>query len=280
MKKILVIILAISYLQGFAQKKTGILLNKGQKITVVSTSTSDTDMGMGMQMKNVSSATNILNVIADEDKNYRISNTPVKLNLSMDMMGQQTSYDSEKSEDKDSEIGKEISQKMNVADTFLIEKSSGEVIKDKKDSPERPAKTETENPLEGIMGSSATAGDALLSGAFFIVPKEKKIGESWTDSTSEKNIKTVKTYTLKSIEKNIATILVTGTLTGNGETEMQGSSVAYNMTTKNTGEMIVDTKTNLVSKITNDGDITMVIEVMGQSMPITSKANSTIVYQY
>ena len=266
-------------LQCVAQKDNHLVLAKGQKITAVSTTSVDADMSMGMQMKNVSSTTNVLDVISEDAKNYTISNMLTKLKISMDAMGQQTNYDSEKPEDKDSEMGKVASKKINTRDTILIDKMTGDIIEDRKNN--SPERADESNPLMGMMESMGNSdGSAVAEGAFFIISKEKKAGDTWTDSTSDKNIKTVKTYTIKSIDKSIATILVNGTISGDTVTEMQGSSVSFSMNTKSTGEMVVDIKTGLVNKITNTADITGNIEVMGQSMPITSKATSSVIYQH
>ena len=259
--------------------KSNILLSNGQKVTVTTTGSSDSDMGMGMQMKNTTSAVNLFNVIATDDSSYVITNTLTKMKMSMNMMGQETNYDSEKPEDKDSEIGKGISAKLNEADTLSVNKMSAKVVKrERTASPERAE----ENPLMGMMAAMgvSAAKDPSMEAAFFIVPKNKKTGESWSDSTSEKRIKTVRLYTLKSIANNIATILVNATITGSGETEMRGTAMAFTMNTKNTGEITVDATSSLVSKIVSDANVSMTMDVMGQSMPITSKTSSTIVYQY
>jgi phage-related protein len=91
---------------------------------------------------------------------------------------------------------------------------------------------------------------------------------------------TKKTYSIKSIEKDIATVTVIGSVTGDGVTEMQGTSISFHIETKSTGEIIVDMKKGLVNKNTNDVDMTATMDVMGQSMPISSKGSFSVVYQY
>ncbi len=283
MKKIFLFIAMFSTLHSFAQKDKKINLEKGQKITVVSTSNSDTDMGMGIKMESDYTNTYVLNVIAVDDKNYTISNTTTKMKIQMDIMGQSQSYDSEKPEDKDSDLGKDMSPTLNLPDTALVDKTSGAIVKNKKDSPERPVKGDAQDPFEGLMGGVMIRGfesNVVLEGAFFIFPKDKKVGDSWTDSSREKNITTLKTYTVKSIEKNIAVITIKGSVTGDGETEMQGSTVPFHMDTKTTGEMTVDIKNGLVNKNSNQADINATMELMGQTMTITSKGSYSVIYQY
>ncbi len=258
---------------------TNLVLNNGQNITVTSSVTSDTDLGMG-QMNSSTSSTNMLTVIATDDNNYSITNTLTKIKVSTDAMGQTTSFDSEKPEDKNSEIAKMMASKLNVTDTSLVNRMTGTVTK-QHNGPEKEEKADAENPLGELtdaMGISSK--DLVLESAFFVIPKDKKIGDSWTDSSSEGKMKTTRTYTLKSIDNNIATVSLKATITGAGETEMQGTSVTFTIDTKSTGELIVDMKKSLVSKLTNSSDVTMTMDVMGQSLPISGKTNSSIIYQY
>jgi hypothetical protein len=243
------------------------------------TSSIDADLGMGMQMKNESSATNILHVIGSGDKNYTLSSTLIKLVISMDMMGEQKNYDSEKEADKDSEIGKTLSKKLNIPDTIPVEISTG--IVQSKTTKTMPSPEKPENPMDPMMEAmgSSTDENVGVENAFFILPAGKKPGDSWADSSMEKNMKTVKTYIFKSLDKNIATINLAGSVTGTGQMEMQGMQVDISMNSITTGDIIVDTKTGLVSKRTVIGDINGTLNLMGQSMPVMSKTNSTYVYQ-
>ncbi|MFT3911232.1 MAG: DUF6263 family protein [Ferruginibacter sp.] len=282
MKKILFLVTILSSINAFSQKDSRVNLKKGQTITALSTATANMDMGMGMEMKSNSTITNVLTVIADEDKNYRISNTTTKLKISMDMMGQATNYDSEKAEDKNSDMGKELSEKLNVADTVLIDKKTGTVVNNKKDSPERPEKGDDTNPLAGLISSIGgdIDGNAAIEEAFFIIPPGKNIGDSWTDSTTVDKLTKVENYTIKSIDNNIAVVLVKIKTNGEGMTEMQGSMVSYTITTNTGSEITVDIKKGLVNKKTSEIEISGSLDVMGQSMPISSKGNKSVVYQY
>lgn len=277
MKKILFVISTFLSAASFAQDSK-IALNKGQKITVTSTATVDAELMMGMNMKLNSTVTNSIVVISDDDKNYKVSNTVTKAKMEGEMMGQQMNYDSEKPGDKDSELGKEMSKKINIPDTILLEKTTG---KASKASPERAA-TGEENPMEGFMkslGGGGAESDAVVASAFMFIPKDKKTGDTWVDSSSTKNIKSVKNYTLKSIDKNIATVLVNATTSGNGEAEIQGTAVTFEISSKSTSEITVDTKNGQVSKNVSDVDMSINMELMGQQMPMSSKSKSTAIYQ-
>src|SRR4051812_39849446 len=91
-----------------ATSSNPITLAKGQVITVTTTSNSDAQMGIPMKMN--MSGTSIISVIDVNDKDYKLSNTTSKLTLSINAMGQESTYDSDKEADKDSEIGREVSK--------------------------------------------------------------------------------------------------------------------------------------------------------------------------
>ncbi len=282
MKKIFFIAAMFSVFNAVAQIDSKIVLNKGQKVIVVSLIDADTDMGMGMQIKNTYTTTSELNVISEDKNNYSISSKTTRIIIAMNMMGQETKYDSDKPEDQKSELGKELSVKSNVGDTLLVNKTSGVITGNKKDSPERPEKPGDDNPMMSMMGGglNVNSSEVILNGAFLVIPKDKKVGDSWSDSTSEKTISTKRTYTIKSIDNDIATVIIKGTMAGNGEAEMQGTSVPFTIDTKITGETTVNIKTGLVSKTVNSTDANITVDMMGQSMPMTSKGTTTITYQY
>ena len=279
MKSFLLLILMGLALNSSGQKNNAqIILTKGQKFSVHTTISQEADMGMGMGMKNNTSSQNKFYIIDADDKNYTASNTLTGLKVSIDFMGQQTNYDSDLKEDSASEIGKSI-QNLNIPDTISIDKYTGSVISLKKTVP--AAKEEGSNPMEMLFESLGDKNDDMaLSQAFFMIPAGKKTGDSWIDSSSTKEQKSIKTYTIKSIDKNLATITVTGKVESNIQTEAQGLQVNVNMTTKTNSEIIADTKTSLVSKYSTKADISGNMELMGQSAPITGKATTVSVYEY
>jgi hypothetical protein len=193
-------------------------------------------------------------------------------------MGQSSTYDSDLKEDSASEIGKSMTT-LNVPDTVSISRFSGEINSDKK--PKAETKADPTNPMESLFESMGNANtNAVLSEAFFVIPAGKKAGDSWVDSSSTKDQKSVKTYNIKSIDKNIATLNVKTTVENNVQTETQGMQITVNMTTKTDSEVITDIKTSLVSKKTSKADISGTLELMGQSMPVTGKSTIVSVYSY
>ena len=277
MKKYLAVIILIASVNTQAQK---IALKKGQQITIITKLDQDVDMtAMGMQMKNNSKTTGIFQHKDSNNENYITSYTLSKVNLKMDMMGQENKYDSEKSEDKDSEMGKAISEKIGKEVTVLVNKNTGKASLDIKTG--SPEKQPAANPMAGLMDAfGSVTEEANVETVFFILPAGKKAGDSWTDSsTSTKTMKDVRTYTIKSVEKGVADVTLLSIMSGTTNTEMQGMQMEISLSVKTEGQIVVDTVTSLVKKRSNTANLTGNIEMMGQSIPIISKAVMTVDYQ-
>lgn len=279
MKKAILLITILSSFSLFAQKNKPISLSRGQVITITTTSNLDMDMGSGILIKNSSSSTNNVVVTGEDDKNYTISSTLNKLVLSSDMMGQQNNYDSDKKDDKDSEIGKTVSEKLGKPVIVFVNKKTGNVVPEKKK--EDIKDSVDNNPMIAMMQSfDSGEDDAIVKEMFFLIPFGRKIGEAWVDSTAKSEFKSKKTYTLKSVKDNIATVGLVGEVTGSTTMEMQGMQFDLSMNTKTTGEIIVDIKSGLVQKRNTNADISGNIDIMGQSTPITATATLTSEIKY
>jgi len=279
MKKAILLITFLTSFSLFAQKNKPISLFRGQVITITTTSNLDMDMGSGILIKNSSSSTNNVVVTGEDNKNYTISSTLNKLVLFSDMMGQQNNYDSDKKDDKDSEIGKTVSEKLGKPVIVFVNKYTGNAVPEKKK--EEIKDSVDNNPMIAMMQSfDSGEDDAIVKGMFFLIPFGRKIGEAWVDSTAKSEFKSKKTYTLKSVKDNIATVGLVGEITGSTTMEMQGMQFDLSMNTKTTGEIIVDINSGLVQKRNTNADISGNIDIMGQSTPITATATLTSEIKY
>jgi len=255
-----------------------IILTNGQKIIVESNITLEANLSMGMELSSNSSSENTLDVKTSTSKNYIISSTLTKVKVNMNMMGQPTSYDSEKKEESSSDIAKTFDEKLNKPVDVTIDNTTGiAVIDDKK---EKKADTDEENPMSGLLNMFAeSTDDAIVSGAFELIPRGKGIGESWSDSTVEKDQKTIRTYTLKSVTGNEALIQLDAVTTAANKLDVQGMEMEFKSNTKTTGEIVTDITTGQVKKKDTKSDITGSFQLMGQDVPITAKATSTSTYK-
>lgn len=277
MRILLILLSTLFTLNLTAQKNEAkVILTKGQKVKVKTTSSMEADMGMGMEMKNFNSLENNLLVLENEGDQYTLTNTLTTVKMTMDFMGQSTNYDSDKKEDSASEIGKTISTKLNVPDTFNVNKYTTEV---KSKTPVVIA-SEDANPMTGMLESLGnTNNDNLVTESFLYIPKGKKVGDKWIDSSSTKDVKTFKEYTYQAQDKNLATIILNSKVETNTQTEIQGMQVTVSMVMKSTGEVKVDSKTSLVNKRDTKADISGTLEMMGQSVPVTGKGTTSTVYE-
>lgn len=255
-----------------------IMLAPGQKITVESNISMEADLSMGMQMTSTSASQNLLEAKNSTDKNYTISNTLTKVKVNMNMMGQPSGYDSEKKEDNNSDIAKSFEDKLNKPVDIIIDNTTGKTIKE--DKKEVKKDSDDENPMNGLLDIfSQSSDDALVSGAFELIPSGKVTGDSWQDSTVTKDIKTIRTYTLKAVTGNEATIQLDAVTNAKNKLDVQGMEMEFKSETKSTGEIITDITTGQVKKRDIKADITGSIQLMGQDVPITAKATSTSTYK-
>ncbi|RYY69696.1 MAG: hypothetical protein EOO13_08745 [Chitinophagaceae bacterium] len=256
-----------------------IKLNKGQKITISSNITQDVDMGVA-QVKNTTNATSIVEVKDADGKNYSTVYKMTKFAMSANAMGQEQNYDSEKPEDKDSEIGKSIGDKINKEIKVSVDKKTGKAISEIKESPEK-SEDAGENPFAGMMDMIGAGNEetAVTESAFFLIPAGKKVGDSWTDSVKVKDAMTgFKTYTIKAITANETVVSVFSKMDGKQNVDLQGMQVDIALSAKTEGEFLVDTKTSIMKKSSRVADITGNMDMMGQSLPLTAKMTEITTY--
>jgi hypothetical protein len=251
------------------------VLTKGQQFTITTTANQDLDMGMGMAMTNNTVTVNTLEVTEANAEQYKLVSKIAKISFKGNMMGKDISYDSDKPGDKDSsELGKTLGAAVGNETVVLINKSSGEVTAEKKAAEPK----EDENPMEGLIGSGPT--DILVVESLYLESAgNKKAGDKWGDSITTGGTTKINTYQLESVKDNIGTISTTGTIKGTITKEVQGISMDVVMDSKISGTIIVDMKTLLVKKKNISTDVNGNVDVMGQSMTISGKTVTEIVYQ-
>ena len=254
-------------------------LTNGQKIVIESNTDIQASLAMGMELTSNSAAVNSLEVKNANADNYNISSTLTKMKMSMNMMGQSNAYNSDNKDGNSEEMAKIFDEKMNKQVTVLVDNKTGAVIADKKKNTKEDNRDDAD-PTAGLLKMFADNSDeGVIAGAFKIIPKGKSVGDSWADTTTDKDIKIINTYTLKSITGNEAVIGSTIVATGKNKLNFQEMEFEVKSETKTTGEIVTDTSTGLVKKRTSAADITGSIQMMGQDMPISAKATTTSTYK-
>ncbi|MDB5203610.1 MAG: hypothetical protein JWQ27_3019 [Ferruginibacter sp.] len=279
MKKTILILSLFISAASMAQKNTGdskgIVLAKDQKIRIISTTEQETDLGMGMQMTNNAKTEHNIVVKEVQPDSFKISSSVVKMQMHTDMMGKVMDFDSDKKEDRESELGKSLSAELDKVKTMTIYRKTGKVTAEKIVE----VKTDDADPMSMMTNAAGANDDALVAGAFFLVPAGKKVGDSWTDSSSVEKMKTVNSYKLLSLDKDIATVSLTSHIAGTSAMEMMGMQFDVTMDTNSTGQLTVNTKTAAVKTRTLVGDINSTVDMSGQSQVVTGKTKTTISYE-
>lgn len=255
-----------------------IVLNKNQKIEVLTNVSMEASLSEGMNILNKTSSVNIMDVKDSTTGFYTITNTLTKLKVDMEMMGQANNFDSEKKEDLESEIGKNFAGRLNKPQDMTINNITGKdtAVTKKEDKKE----VDENNPSGGLMSMFAdNSFEATVTGAFELIPQGKKIGDSWSDSSLTKEMKVFRRFTLKSVADNEATIQLNVSIDATNTVELQGMAMEFTSNTKTSGEIITDIMTGLVKLRTTQSDINGSFQVMGQAVPVTAKASSTTTYK-
>lgn len=255
-----------------------ILLSDGQKIIAASTISIDADLSNGMELHSSSTTENALEVKTSTDKNYTVTSTLTKLKVNFKMMGQATNYDSEKNEAPSSEVEKSFADRLNKPVDVILDNSTGQATLSQKK--EKNEEVDNENPVDGMLKMfSESSDDGVVSGAFKLVPQGKNVGDQWADTTTEKDQKTIRTYTLKSVSGNDALIQLDIVTTANTKLDMQGMEFEIKTTTKTSGDITTDINTGLLKTKNTKSEITGSLQLMGQDVPISATVNTTNTYK-
>lgn len=260
-----------------AFSQASLKLTTRQKIVVESNTDIQATLMLGMELTSNSTTVNLLEVKNSSANNYTISNTLTKMKVNMNMMGQSTNYDSDNKEGNNEEMAKIFDEKMNKQVDVTIDNTNGTVVIEKK---KKSDVAEDADPTIGLLKMFTDNSDeAIVTGAFEIVSKGKSVGDSWSDTTTANDLKTIRAYTLKSVTGNDAVIQSIIVTTGTNKLNFQEMEFEIKSEMKSTGEIVTDILTGLVKKRTNVADITGSMQMMGQDIPISAKVNSTNIYK-
>jgi hypothetical protein len=278
MKRIYISLIALM-ISGITFSQSSLKLANGQKIIVESSTDIQASLTMGMELTSNSATVNALQVKNSTASNYTISNTLTKMKVNMNMMGQSNSYNSDNKEGNNEEMAKVFDEKMNKAVDVVVDNKTGASVAEKKKE-KKADDADAANPAADMMKMFADNSDeAMVSGAFEMVPKGKSVGDTWADTSAGKDMKMIRTYTLKSVTGNEAVIQSNFVATGTNKLNFQEMEFEVKSETKTNGEIITDISKGLVKKRTNVADITGSIQMMGQDMPISAKATTTNIYK-
>ncbi len=273
---IVLISLCLITIHTNAQNSVGkIILTKGQKIEINNNTKSVISQEMMGQAIQITVDAKMVHQVEVKDKmsnSYLITSTLTKLTTNGAAMGQEMKFDSEKKEDMESETGKSMKDQLNVTKEIEISENA-KVIKAAKKSASAVSAGQMMDMINNMTGGNVDESNGAGS-AFEIIPAGKKIGDKWSDSTIMGDIKTYNSYTLKSVNGNIATLELKGKQIINKKIEQQGMEINVKMEANISGEGTVDLNTGLLEQKTISTDGNGSAEVMGQSIPMSSKTTT------
>lgn len=280
MKRVYLILtsLAVSA-TAFSQHIAKIKLANGQKIVVESVTDIQASLTMGMELSSNSTILHALEVKNSTADNYTISSTITKMKLTSNMMGQASIYDSESKTGNDKQMAEIFDDKVNKPVDVTLNNTTGQAVTD--NNKEKQKDTDDSNPMVDMMKifTDNASEEAIVSGAFEMIPKGKSTGDSWGDSTTTKDIKTIRSFTLKSVTGNEAVIQSNVVSKAVNKMDFQGMEFIIKTETSTNSEILTDISTGLVKKRTGVADITGTLPMMGQEMPISAKVTSTTIYK-
>ena len=259
--------------------KPSVNLTAGKKYTIttaVKGNMSQEVMGQTMDIPMDVSTTSLLEVKKAGGKEFQLSNTTKRIVMSMNAMGQEMNFDSDKKEDMEGQLGPTAGASINKPTLFSIN-SFGKLIEGsvlKSTNPEKEAASG--NPLMGMMDMNAIS-EGMPALNPFINDHELKAGDSFTDSSTSADGKNKKstTYTLVEIKDGLAKFAIAGTASETKETELQGMQMQINTSTKTTGEMWVNTVTGLMASSAVTAVVAGTVDISGMSIPISGNTTVT-----
>ena len=268
------LLLLLTAMEVHAQTTGKLMVEKGMKLSVENVVNSVTNMEMMGQSIEINGDVNTQHQLEVADRNPEgttLKSTLTRMKLNTTAMGQTNSFDSEKPEDLDNEMGKLLKGEINQTTEVVVNESAGVVNIRKPNNENSGGGADMIRSMMNLGGGES--GGAVLP--FLIIPSGKKTGDSWQDSTTREDGKTSTTYTLKQIDGTLATVSFTGAQSISGKMELMGMVLPGNMELKISGEAQVNTTTGIIREKKTTMEGTGSTEVMGQSMPINNKVTMT-----
>ncbi|MDQ6761007.1 MAG: DUF6263 family protein [Bacteroidota bacterium] len=279
MKKITLVIATLSFVSTitFAQVNGTINPSPGQKFIVenkLKTVSSSEMMGQTMESNADVTSTYKIEVKSIKNNNINFLNTFTGLKMNMKVMENDMSFDSDKKEDMDGDLGKNFKDILNQPKDVVMDKSGNVILSDK---PESANESGADNPA--MLAMKQMGGDPAEQGygakiTFEVIPSNIKVGSNWTDSSSNGGVTKITHYTVKEINGNECKLGLSGTIAGDIKAQMQGMEILTKTTGDFTGEETVDLKTGVIKENNSSTDAKGTITVMGQEIPTSSKITS------
>jgi hypothetical protein len=270
MKKISLLVATVLFISSVSFAQKSLTLKKGQKFLVETktNTTSNTEVqGNSMETKVNSGTTYQIEVTDVTDSGYHLNSTITHVDMGMEMMGQEMKMNTDNKADLDGPLGSGLKDVINKPMSVVLDKT-GKVVLQKKD------KTDASNPVLQQIGNYEESGFGSEV-AFIALPKDMKVGSTWSSEIKTKEANSNITFTVKAINGDLVTLSFTGTVSGENTIEQNGMEIVTKTSGKTTGESIVNSKTGVLQSSNSVADVSGNVEVMGQEMPTSAKTTTT-----
>ena len=271
--KLLGLISILSLSENSFAQLTKLGVQQGQKFyveTLVKGNTSATVMGQTMDGTTESKSTTLYEILGAGPDGIDLQRTITKMRFDASMMGQNTSFDSDK-KDNEGPLADTLSKKINKAITFTLD-AKGTIIK---------REVMEDGSIGNAMGVPGS-GQEPVTDLFILalIGRELKAGESFIDSLIVKKEKyesyETGTYTITAIDNGIADIAYTGTQVTSVamiQMEMEMVSAANNVIKS---QLQLDIKTGVVLARTTVMESIISTEIAGMSLPSSGTTTTSI----
>ena len=242
-----------------------IAVTKGLKLETLTTTKMNMDV-MGQNLDNESTLTSAVEVKDVNADGYLFTNVIKRMTTKISGMGQDISFDSDKKEDMDGQMGQALKDHIGVSQDIQVDKQ-GKVASTKETDDKKPGPD-----MASMMNMTSDLSKGQPYPMLIQLPQKSiKPGDTWTDSSGTvATLKTVTTYTLKSITPDGALVSFAGTMAKSGPIEQNGMQLQMDMTASITGESTYEMASGLLKTSTSNSAIKGTLNVMGQNAPIAA----------
>ena len=236
-------------------------------------------MGQTVEFKIEGSITHVYQVVDANAKQYTLNHITKRIAMNMDGMGQTKTFDSDKKEDLEGDMGGPVKDILKKSYEMAIDQS-GKVISVKEDTSQTKKEADQADMVGNILSKLGSALDAPVAGeaSFFkILPgKELKKGDTWLDSTDSPGGREYTHYTVSDITSSGILLDYTSNSNSDTKSDMMGMEATTHMVNNSKGKITIDRASGILKNKTAETESNGTVDIMGQSIPIKTKTNLTI----
>lgn len=285
MKRSIVFIstLAFTMTTVWGQKVNGKLkFEQGQTIEIamqLKTSIAQQAMGQAIDFDLDGSTNHLYKVTNATDDNNTLHHQVQQITFKFDGMGQKRSFDSNNEKDMNGQFGKPIKEMLDKTFDMIID-PTGKVLMVQ---PEKVENAKMDDRMAIITNMLKDVLDVVQppqkgNASFFKVLPENEAGkgDSWNESAENQSGKSNTSYTVSDITDSTIVVDFTGNSVTVTKAEMMGNETITTMNNKTTGKIIINKTTGIIREKTTFTESNGSTEVMGSTLPVTSKTTVTI----